>query len=252
MFCRFKFYFFFNILFTGARGKGQGEGAGQKRTEKQELPWKVIPTRGRPATATPRCPGPRARALPGGPPSRLPPAHLAREGGGGRGKRTSPLPPPSPLPTLTSPPPRGGRAHGTYALVVPPHVAALLVRGEVSVPAHQLIQQLRGRNHGAAFGRLPPTHHPPPALAAAPHRKKKKKTKKENRARIARALTQARFGRPEKKNASFASGTAETKWPPRGRLPSRPRARLRTSACGATPRSGRRGAARRKSRGGGA
>lgn len=39
------------------------------------------------------------------------------------------------------------RPRRTHALVVPPHVAALLVRRQVPVPAHELIEELRGRNH---------------------------------------------------------------------------------------------------------
>lgn len=137
----------------------------------------------------------------------------------------------------------------TNALVVPPHVAALLVRGEVSVPAHQLIQQLRGRNHGVAFGRLPPTHHPPPALAAAPGREKKM-NKYHPAGDQSRQSPHAGPLEQAEKNASFARGTAETKWPPRGRLPSMPRARLRTSARGG-PRPGREGGERLGGRRGG-
>ena len=44
-------------------------------------------------------------------------------------------PQPAPFPSPMAPRHRP-KARGTYALVVPPHVAALLIRGEVSVPAH--------------------------------------------------------------------------------------------------------------------
>lgn len=39
------------------------------------------------------------------------------------------------------------RPRCTHALVVPPHVAALLIRGQIPVPAHELIEELGGRYH---------------------------------------------------------------------------------------------------------
>ncbi len=38
----------------------------------------------------------------------------------------------------------------THSLVIPAHVTALLVRSQVPVPTHQLIQQLSSRHHRAA------------------------------------------------------------------------------------------------------
>lgn len=40
-----------------------------------------------------------------------------------------------------------GRPRCTHALVVPPHVAALFIRGQVPVPAHELVEELGGRYH---------------------------------------------------------------------------------------------------------
>lgn len=39
------------------------------------------------------------------------------------------------------------RPRYTHTLVVPPHVAALFIRGQVPVPAHKLIEELGGRYH---------------------------------------------------------------------------------------------------------
>lgn len=39
------------------------------------------------------------------------------------------------------------RPRCTHALVVPPHVAALFIRGQVPIPAHELIEELGGRYH---------------------------------------------------------------------------------------------------------
>lgn len=112
---------------------------------------------------------------PGRPPAEKPP-FLPR----------SPTLAPASSPALSPSPPRPTlQGRPTHALMVPPHVAPLLVRGQVPVPAHQLIQKLGRRNHGAPSflppsvrlsfspsGRLrapvllPPPPHPQPSPAA--------------------------------------------------------------------------------------